>query len=526
MEQKFCSSCSRTKPACDFLHPIKGTPGKTCAACIQRKSRAASTSAGVDATATLQLHTTRLDDHEQRITDVESTLAGARADLAEWLALRDPAEVVEAGDVVECLGDKISRKVTGEGRLFIVSTEPLLTGNLPSEEVRGTGRVVTMIGQAPAKVAGVVSASQCLTPSGRNDGVLVATEQRTGFVAMEAAACQDGVLSRMVRVLVNCGDTAFEEFGNDALRDASDLAALASTHSCVRVLIEEKKQLSAALRGVRLLLRDPSARLLQRVGRGLIGRSRAKSRLAAVRKIQALVRRRAKCKFVAAATIQAACARGPPCVTLRRKSLRAFTKLQGRERVRMARKVCHHKRCIRSSIVIAAAWRRYHVLSTTLFGKLLSKTRCLAKKLAKANELLAANERELKNVVHATLCVSSTESVPPTDTVVAEGASPFIKVLWKIIPAIIELCYPEVSEVLAQSTLEDLKVEVHGKHIRWNDDAKKKGLPSQFHTGKLVKMDNESGLYEVELDSIFFNPGTPQQKKYRDSFSAQNFRIL
>ena len=43
----------------------------------------------------------------------------------------------------------------------------------------------------------------------------------------------------------------------------------------MRVLIEEKKQLSAALRGVRLLLRDPSARLLQRVGRGMMGRRRA-----------------------------------------------------------------------------------------------------------------------------------------------------------------------------------------------------------------------------------------------------------
>ena len=74
MEQKFCTSCSRTKPAGDFLHPIKGTPGKTCAACIQKKSKGASASAGVDATATLQLHTTRLDDHEQRIACVEETL--------------------------------------------------------------------------------------------------------------------------------------------------------------------------------------------------------------------------------------------------------------------------------------------------------------------------------------------------------------------------------------------------------------------------------------------------------------------
>ena len=432
-ETKYCSSCSKTKPADEFIHPRTGKDGATCAECIIKRSAAAKRTAPVDTAATLQLHTTRLDDHEGRIACVEDA---------------------------------------------VFEDAPL--------------------GAPAAPDAGTFTKSQ-----------LRRQKRKNKKAARAAARALDSVL-----------------IGDDAASDSTELDSLASTHSCVRALIEENRQLTADLRGMRgmrLLLRDPS--FLQRVGRGMVGRSRAKSRLAAVRKIQVLVRRRAKCKFVAIVRLQA-WVRASLHASLWRKCRRSLIGLQGRARVRMARKVSHHKRCIRSSIAIAAAWRRYRVLSTTLFGKLLSKTRCLAKKLAKANELLAANERELKNVVHATLCVSSAESEPPTDVVVAEGASPFIKVLSKFIPAITNYATRRVSEALAQSTFEELKVEVHGKHINWTDEAIRKGLPSQFHTGKLVKMDDASGLYEVELDGVWIHRGTTQEKKYRDTFSAQNFRIL
>ena len=311
-------------------------------------------------------------------------------------------------------------------------------------------------------------------PSGRNDGVLVATEQRTGFVAMEAAACQDGVLCRMVRVLVNCGDTAFEEFGNDALRDASDLAALASTHSSVRVLIEEKKQLSAALRGVRLLLRDPSARLLQRVGRGMIGRRRAKSRLAAVEdpgpgappgEVQvcggrhdpgARANLRAALCYSSAQSSSSALSRQAPGVRAPRphgpQSLPSQAAI-----CQQKREIHRHRRCVAP---LPRARRRY-------LGN-YSRGRVLAKKLAKLleKELLAANERELKNAVHATLCANT-----PTEVTVVEGRESFMK---KLCPSLYRHlknldCNADISNLqpaVAQLITKDLKVEVHGKHIK------------------------------------------------------------
>ena len=217
-DTKYCSSCKNTKPTGDFIHPRTGKDKKTCAECIMKRSAAAKRKAPVDTTATLQLHTTRLDDHEQRIACVEETLYDYDA-----------------------------------------------AGAPPAPDASGAGD-------------GTFTKSQ-----------LRRQKRKNKKAARAAARALDFVL-----------------IGDDAASDSTELDSLASTHSCVRALIEENRQLTADLwgmRGMRLLLRDPS--FLQRVGRGMVGRSRAKSRLAAVRKIQVLVRRRAKCKFVAIVKLQA-----------------------------------------------------------------------------------------------------------------------------------------------------------------------------------------------------------------------------
>ena len=362
-----------------------------------KRSAAAKRTAPIDTTATLQLHTTRLDDHEGRIACVEETLYD-----------------------YDAAGAPLAPDAPGAG-----------DGTFTKSQLRRQRR-------------------------------------RNKKAARAAARALDFVL-----------------VGNDAASDSTtDLDSLASTHSCVRALVEENRQLSAGLRGMRLLLRDPSARLLQRVGRGMMGRRRAKSRFAAVRKIQAMVRRRAKRKFAAAVEIQKI-VRGLPCVALRLK-------------------------CLRASVVIAAALRRYHVLSATPLGRLLSKTRRLAKeltetkvalvaeekkkeellrlralalqrlnsevtivkrekdeaqaKLTKANEQLAANERELKNAVHATLCdpgYHASAARPVRD----KNAGPITKVCSTILRA---LQNPKDSyghslkPAVAQIITRDLTVEVTG----------------------------------------------------------------
>ena len=443
---KYCSSCSRTKPPGDFIHPRTGKDKKTCAECIMKRSAAAKRTAPIDTTATLQLHTTRLDDHEGRIACVEETLYDYDA-----------------------------------------------AGGPPAPDAPGAGD-------------GTFTKSQLRRQKRKNKKAARAAARALDFVLV--------------------GDDA-------ASVSSTDLDSLASTHSCVRALIDENKQLSAGLRGMRLLLRDPSARLLQRVGRGMMGRRRAKLRFAAVRKIQAMVRRWTKCEFVAAVEIQKI-VRGLPCVALRLK-------------------------CLRASVVIAAAWRRYHVLSATPLGRLLSKTRRLVKelsetkvalvasrrhhedtrqrlekeltivkrekdeaqtKLTEANEQLAVNENSLKNAVHATLCAN-----PPENTG-AKGASPFLKSWSKFVHElwnlgcenhdIYNLCF---HPALEQLITKGLKVEVTGNnvcnHENWRND-------KDWHPG-FIKEVRQNGKFEVEFDRLTL-PGvkTPWTKV----LTAVQFRIL
>ena len=148
-------------------------------------------------------------------------------------------------------------------------------------------------------------------------------------------------------------------------------------------------------------------------------------------------------------------------------------------------------------------------------------------KLTEANELLAANERELKNAVHATLCAN-----PPTEATVVKGASPLMKNLSKFLEAFKNLgCEADISNLqpaVAQLITKDLKVEVKGSEEgvwSWNEKAKKDGLPSQSHAATITAVRGD-GQYDVKFDSIYSNPETPEQEFCVKTLRATQFRIL
>ena len=287
MEQKFCTSCSRTKPAGDFLHPI-GDAGQDLRRLHTKEARRQA-SAGVDATATLQLHTTRLDDHEQRIACVEETLYDYDA-----------------------------------------------AGAPPAPDVPGAGD-------------GTFTKSQLRRQKRKNKMAARAAAQALDFVLVGDDAASDSHGPRLARV----------------------------GHPCVRALVEENRQLTADLRGMRRCA-DPSAILrscralagawLGGAGpsRGLLLFGKSRSWCAAGRSASSWRSSHSRLGCARAAL------RAPFGAACRfREGSRGAS-------VRMARRVCHHKRLIKASIVIAAAWRRYHILSTTLFGKALEVAGCRA----------------------------------------------------------------------------------------------------------------------------------------------------
>ena len=259
----------------------------------------------------------------------------------------------------------------------------------------------------------------------KNDRTAVASDGPTGIVPMENVEASDSV--RVVRALGNAGShataapeltknqkrkqkkrkqkkRAADEFvlvaadDNSEMTDETDLDSLASSHPCVHNLVEDykqlsadHKQLSAALRGTRLLLRDPSARLLQRVGRGFVARRRAARVLRAAVKIQAA-------------------SRASLGVARRHALLCSIVSLQSQVRVRQAGAVIYRKQSIAASITIASCARRYLVLTTTVVGKLLSRTRLQAIELECMEEDLERQAAELKKTKERLAAVEKAEA--------------------------------------------------------------------------------------------------------------------
>jgi hypothetical protein len=551
---QLCKSCGSTKGSEAFIHPTTLKQGKTCADCIMKRSAAASSrpAAGVDAT--LNNHAARLDDHETRIAVVErSATVSSRADFAEWMPLKDPSEPVGPGDLVEEHDGKISRVVTGRGSCFVVSTAPFLTGNVPDAETLATGRAVVMIGQAPVKVAGAVREGQCLAASGEDDGTAVASDCPTGIKAMEAAEALESF--QLVRALVNAGSHAIAapeltkkqkrrrarkqknrpaaDFvfvaadGDSEATDETDLDSLASSHSCVRKLIEENKQLYAALRGTRVLFRDPS--LLQRVGRGFVARRRAAGILRAIVKIQAASRASLK-------------------VAQRRALLRSVVSLQSRVRVRRACAVLYRARSLAASTKITASARRYLVLTTTVVGKLLSRTRLQAKgmlcmkesiellkiasemqardlrhelqaakdqlqattkELDTAAKLIAVHDEETKNTVHAL-------------AVIEPNVAKWSELMPRFLLSVIKGKATPTAVVAERIINEKFKVEVHGRLIHWSPGALKRKMNEEWHRGTITSV-LDNGEYKVQFENL---TGAKTRKKTPLPFPASDLRFV
>ncbi len=96
------------------------------------------------------------------------------ADYAEWLPKLDPAEHFEPGEIVGVVNGKITRNTSFARQLLVISTAPLVLGNMPKPEESENYEKVAFLGQVPVKVRGPVQAGDYILPSGRNDGTGVA----------------------------------------------------------------------------------------------------------------------------------------------------------------------------------------------------------------------------------------------------------------------------------------------------------------------------------------------------------------
>lgn len=104
------------------------------------------------------------------LSDLGVTYQSGSADYAEWLARSNPNEKVVSGDIVGVNGGKISKYTVNCQHYMVVSTKPVVLGNMPMNGNEALYEKVAFMGQIPVKVRGIVLQGDYILPSGLNDG--------------------------------------------------------------------------------------------------------------------------------------------------------------------------------------------------------------------------------------------------------------------------------------------------------------------------------------------------------------------
>lgn len=101
------------------------------------------------------------------------SLSTSGADFAEYLPRRSVDEVIAPAEVVGLHDDGVSKQTDGARRIMVVSSYPLVKGNVPGSDV-SRHELVAFMGQVPVRVRGPVSVGDFLIPSGMSDGTAIA----------------------------------------------------------------------------------------------------------------------------------------------------------------------------------------------------------------------------------------------------------------------------------------------------------------------------------------------------------------
>ncbi len=113
----------------------------------------------------------RSDYIDYKQARVGVTYESGSGDYAEWLPKADPSEVFLPGHIVGMKNGKISKHLVGSDRLMVISTQPIVLGNMPEKDKELNFEKVAFLGQVPVHVLGKVEAGDYIVPSGNNDGL-------------------------------------------------------------------------------------------------------------------------------------------------------------------------------------------------------------------------------------------------------------------------------------------------------------------------------------------------------------------
>jgi len=99
------------------------------------------------------------------------TYESGAGDYAEWLPKADADETFLPGYIVGLNNGFISKQTSNAQKLMVVSTQPIVLGNMPSENLQSRYEKIAFLGQVPVRVLGRVNAGDYILPSGEHDGL-------------------------------------------------------------------------------------------------------------------------------------------------------------------------------------------------------------------------------------------------------------------------------------------------------------------------------------------------------------------
>ncbi len=107
-------------------------------------------------------------------TNIGVSYQSGAGDYAEWLPKSNPGEKFMPGDIVGVKGGFISRNTGDAGHLMVISSNPIVLGNMPDQGREAEYEKVAFMGQVPVKVYGKVKTGDFILAGGNNNGAGIA----------------------------------------------------------------------------------------------------------------------------------------------------------------------------------------------------------------------------------------------------------------------------------------------------------------------------------------------------------------
>ena len=98
------------------------------------------------------------------------TYQSGSGDYAEWLPKANPNDKFNAGDLVGVKNGFITKSTSGADKVMVISTNPIVLGNMPQENEEYNYEKIAFMGQVPVKVLGNVKSGDYILPSLFADG--------------------------------------------------------------------------------------------------------------------------------------------------------------------------------------------------------------------------------------------------------------------------------------------------------------------------------------------------------------------